>query len=207
MTPTSYSRVAFHAPTVGPDWRWRRAIKLANGDPNAGKYTDDAITLRAVRYLVNNKDNDPDVVDIRDAAAVNSEGGLRRRALDAYLLTDLTGDDVAARTGLTPAAVAAYAALFFAVRDGDTLSLELRVEYGMGNDPLVKAARQGGPRLVEARVQYEARDPSIDVELAERFERTDLLDELLDRDPAKYLRAVDRLRAIQDRLRRLQGRS
>ena len=61
--------------------------------------------------------------------------------------------------------------------------------------------------MVEARVKYEAKAPVQDPELAERFERNDLLDDLLDRDPAKYVRAVDRLRAIQDRLRRLKGRS
>ncbi len=56
---------------------------MADGDPHAGKYTDDAITLRAVRDWVN--DNDPDMDDIRDAAAVSRAGRLRRRALEAYL--------------------------------------------------------------------------------------------------------------------------
>jgi hypothetical protein len=205
MTPTSYARFALHDPHAGPAWRWRRAAELANGDPHAGKYPDDAFTLRAVRYLVN--DNDPDVDDIRDAAAVFGDGGLRRRALQAFLLTGLAEDEVAARTGLTPAAVAAYDALFFAVRGPDPLSRELRAEARSAEDQLVKAARQGGASLVEARVKYEAKAPVQDPELAERFERNDLLDDLLDRDPAKYLRAVDRLRAIQDRLRRLQGRS
>lgn len=205
MNQTSYARVALHDPHAGPDWRWRRANELANGDPHAGKYTDDAFTLRAVRYLVN--DNDPEMDDIRDAAAVFAIGGLRMRVLQAYLLTGLAEDEVAARTGLTPAAVSAYAALFFAVRDGDPLSRDLRTEASSSDDRLVKAARQGGARLVEARVQYEAKAPVQDLELAERFERNDLLDDLLDRDPAKYVRAVDRLRAIQDRLRRLQGRS
>ncbi len=194
MSQTSYDRVALHDPHAGPAWRWRRAIELANGDPHAGKYIDDAITLRAVRYLVNN--NDPDVDDIRDAAAVFVNAGLRKRALQAYLLTGLAEDEVAARTGLTPAAVVAYTALSFDVRGNNPLSRELRAEAVASDDPMVKAVRQGGPRLVEARVQYEARDPFLDLEMAERFERTDLLDDLLDRDPAKYVRAVDRLRAI-----------
>ncbi len=193
MSPTSFARVALHDPHAGPAWRWWRAIELANGDPHAGKYIDDAITLRAVRYLVNN--NDPDVDDIRDAAAVFVNAGLRKRAVEAYLLTDLPEDELAARTGLTPAAVAAYA-LFFAVRGADPLSRELRTEALVASDPLVKAARQGGSKFVDARVQYEAGDPFLDLEMAERFERTDLLDDLLDRAPAKYVRAVDRLRAI-----------
>ncbi len=205
MSQTSYARIASVRDDSGPDWRWRRAAELADGDPHAGRYTDDAITLRAVRYLIN--DNDPDVDDVRDAAAVFVNGGLRKRAIQAYLLTSLAEDEVAARTHMTPATVAAYEAVFFAVRGPDPLSRELRAEYEMADDPLVKAARQGGPRLVEARVQYEVRDPFLNPELAERFERVDLLDELFDRDPAKYVRAVDRLRAIQDRLRRLQGRS
>jgi hypothetical protein len=207
MTPTSYARVALHDPHTGPDWRWRRASELANGDPHAGKYTDDAITLRAVRYQIDS--NDPDVDDIRDAAAVHAADGLRRRALEAYLLTSLPADEVAARTGLSPAAGAAYEALFFAVRGGDPQSRELRAEAVGSGDPLVKAARQGDSPLVAARVRYEAGDPSMNVELAERFERDDLLDELLGSNPAAYVRAVDRLRAIQDRdrLRRVHGRS
>ncbi len=100
---------------------------------------------------------------------------------------------------MTPAAVAAYAALFFAVREADPLSRELRVEARACDDRLVKAARQGGAKLVAARVQYEASDPSLGVPLAERFERDDLRDELLDRDPTAYVWAVDRLRRLHGR--------
>lgn len=84
MSQPSYDRVVIADPHTGPDWRWRRSIELANGDPHVGKYADDAITRRAARYRMDNNDNDLD--DVRDAAAVFVNGGLRKRALEAYLL-------------------------------------------------------------------------------------------------------------------------
>ncbi len=204
MAGMGYPSFTLDWPGPGYDWRWRRAAELADGDPHAGAdAADDALTRRAARYRVSHCA--PDLADIGTAVAVHSSGGLRRQALQAYLLTRLPDEQVAARTGLTPAAVAAYSALFFDVRGSDSHSRELRAEARTFDDPLVRAARQGGARRVEARVKKEARALTREHERLQSSQRDDLLDELLGHDPAEHARAMDRLHAFGEAVRRARG--
>ncbi len=182
-----------------PDWRWRRAEELVAGDPHAGRYVDDVITLSAVRFLKG--DPDPALADVRDAAVVYRTGGLRRAVVEAFLLTDLSEQEIGERTGLSGAVVIAYSELFFAVRGDDPLSRFHRADAVQPGDRLRSAAVQWGPRGVEAEAAWQAGGFGLSPELREAFERRDLLDRLADGSPRAFLRAVNRVRAIGAGLR------
>ena len=204
MSSMGYPSFTLDYPGPGYDWRWRRAAELTDGDRPAGANADaDTLTQRAVRYRLSHCA--PDLADIGTAVAVHSAGGVRRRALQAYLLTRLPDDEVATRTGLTPAAVAAYAGLFFDVRSKDRHSRELRTEARTFDDPLVRAARYGGAKRVEARVQQEAQTLAREHERLQSSERDDLLDEFFGHDPAEYALARARVLALEEWIRRARG--
>jgi hypothetical protein len=181
------------------DWRWRRAQELVAGDTHRGRYTDDDGTLRAVRFLKG--DTDPTLADIMDAAAVYRSGGLRRALAEAYLLTDLSDQEVGERVGLSGAAVGAYAELFFNVRGDDPLSRFHRADAVQPGDRLRAAAVQWGPRGIEAEAAWQAGGAGLSPELYETFERRELLDRLHDANPKAFLRAVERVKAIDAGLR------
>lgn len=188
---------AFHAETYLaplPDWRWRRAEELVAGDPHAGRYVDDVITLSAVRFLKG--DRDPALTEIRDAFAVYQAGGLRRAVVEAYLLTGLKEHEIGERTGLSEAAVTVFSELFFAVREDDQLSRYHRAAAVQPGDRLRAAAVQWGPRGVEAEAAWQAGGVGLSPELREAFERRELLDRLHDINPKAFLRAVNRVRAM-----------
>ncbi len=193
---------AFHVEvylTPRPDWRWGRAGELVAGDPHCGRYADDDSTLRAVRFLKG--DPDPALADIRDAATVYRTGGLRRAVVEAFLLTDLSEQEVGERTGLSGAAVGAYGELFFAVRGDDPLSRFHRAEAVQPGDRLRTAAVQWGPRGVWAEATWQDGGVGLSPELMEAFERREMLDRLHDTNPKAFLRAVERVRAIDAGLR------
>jgi hypothetical protein len=195
--PYAFHVEAYLAPL--PDWRWRRAESLVVGDPHAGRYADEDATLRALRFLKG--DPAPALVDVRDAAEVYRTGGLRRAVVEAYLLTDLNEQEIGERTGLSGAAVTAFAELFFTVRGDDPLSRFHRAEAVQPGDRLRTAAVQWGPQGVEAEAAWQAGGFGLSPELREAFERRDLLDRLHDANPKAFLRAVDRKRAIDAGLR------
>lgn len=197
MRDKAFTRYALEHPGPGFAWRWEWATELAEGDPLAAADCD-ALTRRAAQFLVN--DGDPDLADVATAAAVHSAGGLRRRALQAYLLTTMTVEQVAAATRLSPAAVAAYAALFFDVRGTDRRSRELWARARALDDPLARAARHGGVRRVEGRLRKEGRL----IQRAGDAAGEALLQEFFGHDPAEYALAARRAEALKA-MRRAQG--
>ena len=88
-----------------------------------------------------------------------------------------------------------------ALRGDDPLSRLHRAEAVQPGDRLRAAAVQWGPRGVEAEAAWQAGGFGISPELREAFERRELLDRLADGHPKAFLRAVDRMRAIDAGLR------
>ena len=182
-----------------PEWRWRRAEQLAADDPDADRYTDDEPTLRAARVLRGAEETEGD--EVRAAWAVHRYHPQRRRLLEAYLLTPLGEAEVGERTGLEAAAVGTYAALFFHMRGDDPLA---RLHFATADrtaDRLRRAVRYG-PYGVAAAALWEAGGEGLSPALAEPFERSELMERVWQGgDAAAYLRAVERLRAVEAGLR------
>lgn len=199
MTPRPYSwYVSTHLSPL-PNWRWQRVEELVAGDPHNGRYVDDASTLRAVRFL--RGDTTPALVDVRDAVGVYQTGGLWCSVVEAYLLTDLSESEVGWQTGLSGAAVSTYGDLFFAVRGDNQLARFHRADAVRPGDRLRSAAVQLGPLGVWAEAAWLAGGAGLSPELHEHFERRELMDRLHDKNPGAFLRAADRLRAIDEGLR------
>ncbi len=102
-----------------PDYRWRLATRLAAGEFVPAEWVD--AWVRVGRALLANL---PDVSAVPTLAAAADARALAlggpaplRLEVEARLLARQPADAVAARTGLTAAAVEAYAALFYAVAD------------------------------------------------------------------------------------------
>jgi hypothetical protein len=108
-------------PLAPPDWRWHRAGLLLEGRVRRRRIDDAAVrrVLAFRRRSAPGPQRRP-AVDPALAAAAGlwAAGGRRRALLEAWLLSGLDDAAVAARCGLEPAAVAAYAATFFDVRGG-----------------------------------------------------------------------------------------
>ena len=100
-----------------PCWRWKRAQSLAtSGRPLDPRIDDEWVSLArsAIMGVNGHKPQVAATIEARDFSF--AEPPERRWEMDARLLTDEPLDRVARRFGITPAAVEAYAALFFDVR-------------------------------------------------------------------------------------------
>jgi hypothetical protein len=125
MTPF-YPAVQRYSFFREPDWRWRRALALAQSGRPATRQQDDDQTLRAARYL--GAAERPQAArrerglarsfgDLREALRLHEQGGPRALEAQARLLAGQPPDEVADRTALSGEAVRCYEALFFNVAD------------------------------------------------------------------------------------------
>lgn len=107
------------------DWAWLRAHELLQQHRQPVQGFDTNWIRRALRYLQRRSGQrraasrglpEEDFTDIAIAHKVQQDAGLFRDILQAMLLTTLPFSEIAAKTGLTAAGVAAYEQLFFDVR-------------------------------------------------------------------------------------------
>jgi hypothetical protein len=109
-------------PLAPPDWRWHRAGLLLEGRVRRRRRIDDAAVRRALAFRRRSAPGPPrrPAADpaLAAAAGLRAGDGRRRALLEAWLLSGLDDAGIAARGGIEPAAVAAYAATFFDVRGG-----------------------------------------------------------------------------------------
>jgi hypothetical protein len=156
-------------PLAPPDWRWHRAGLLLEGRVRRRRRIDDAAVRRALAFRRRSAHGprrrpaaDP---ALAAAAGLWAAGGRRRAVLEAWLLSGLDDAAIAARCGLAPAAVAAYAATFFDVRGGlDDPAWARFVAVGLDPDGFVRdpdtflneVAYQFGPLGLEAALAEEA---------------------------------------------------
>ena len=141
-----------------PEWRWLRAAFLAAGG-RPGPRADDPWVAHA-RDALAPGGGGPRAAAVRDARDVREHDGPTKWELEARLLTDQPLDAVAARTGLTAAAVDAYARVFFDVRPHLAASdwvtaraIGYRPGGGFAGRPLAGAwklvAYHGGPHVLD----------------------------------------------------------
>ena len=108
-------------PPRPPSWRSRRAHALAEGGLRAGRGDDEWVrrARRITLALSRHGESGGGAVDPRVAGAYRLDRGDRRlrTELEARLLAGQDDSEIALCMGLDPGAVAAYGALFFAVRD------------------------------------------------------------------------------------------
>lgn len=140
------------SPFHRPSWRWDRANLLVASDRRVtGRHKEPGV-VRCAAYLRDLRDASTTRrragVERRHRAlarahAVHAAGGDARVVLEARLLAAQTDAEVAAVTGLDPAAVAAYESAFFAVRGP--------VAAGMTDWLLVSACghRPGSPSVAD----------------------------------------------------------
>jgi len=105
-----------------PDFRWRLASRLAAGEFVPAEWIDEWVRVgRRVLAVPPDASAVPTLAAAADARTLALDGpGPLRLEVEARLLARQPADAVADRTGLTAAAVEAYAALFYAVTDSLT---------------------------------------------------------------------------------------
>ena len=109
------------------DWRWQRALQLADSESSHCRDGVDEATDLAVRYLhavrhqnLDDKQSkppelEPELVAVQGAHALHTAGGPRAWIVEARLLARQTVDEVGLYVSLPPAVVEIYEALFFSV--------------------------------------------------------------------------------------------
>ena len=102
-----------------PDYRWRLALRLAAGEFVPAEWIDAWVRVgEALLAALPDAPAVPTLAAAADARELALDGpGPLRLEVEARLLARQPPDAVADRTGLTAAAVEAYAALFYAVAD------------------------------------------------------------------------------------------
>ncbi len=102
-----------------PDYRWQIALRLVNGEFVPEGWADEWVRLgeRLLRHPPG-AELPPDLAAASEARAfLDSASDWARAELEARLLASEPHGDIAAKVGLSAAAVGAYAALFYAVAD------------------------------------------------------------------------------------------
>lgn len=102
------------------DWRWQRAGHLVCQHRPFLPHRDDAATGRCMAYLrdrLRGADLHRQHHALDAAHAVYAGGGDRRVTLEARILAADSDEDIAAKVGLSPAAVGAFHDTFFDVRE------------------------------------------------------------------------------------------
>jgi hypothetical protein len=122
--PPIFAERLRRSPCRPADWRWRRARSLVEERQPFRPRWDDALTGLAYRYLrwlqggaCSSGRPARDFADVAVARLLHEHGGLTRLAVQARLLAGQDLEAVSACTGLPPATVAVYEALFFNVLD------------------------------------------------------------------------------------------
>ena len=110
------------------DWRWERAQSLVAAGSRFRRDRDDEDTGRAVRYLravrrlhtadepIGELKVKPDLLDNHRAYQLHAAASPQTTVVQARLLARQGPDEIGALVSLTPAAVKAYEAVFFNVR-------------------------------------------------------------------------------------------
>lgn len=116
----------------GPAWRWERAGRIATGETPFSSRRDDAAVRKAARFrrafdaaqttlaVARLADRDPGTFyayRLWRAVDRDTRGAALRYAVEARIMARESDAAIAARTGLHVDDVAAYASLFFDVRD------------------------------------------------------------------------------------------
>jgi hypothetical protein len=163
-----------------PDWRWRRAVRLVDHGRRLSRRRDDGQVCEAVHFLRELRrlggESTPDFTRrhpaLAAAHALYAAGeSWPRSELEARLLTDESFGQIAARSGMSDATVAAYHDLFFDVRHRlhasdwvavHALGRDGRIGFADGDaGRLLKAyAYSGGTSVLESLLEY-YRDPPV----------------------------------------------
>jgi hypothetical protein len=138
------------SPFRPPSWRYHRCALLIEQGRSPKPGFDDEGTRRAWPYFVGSASDDTAsrerlaerYPDIAEAFSFFAGADPQKRAeLEARVLADQAGDEIAAKVGLSPAGVAAYEALFYDVRrslKADTFIVNCvlgpKVHYGLTPD-------------------------------------------------------------------------
>jgi hypothetical protein len=175
-----------HDPFQPPDLRRQRILYLVEHGRPPSRAHDDTPTWRAWRFYAGLKGCQDDAdrqrlaqvyADVAEADFFfNTAAPLRRAELEARLLGGGPDDEVAAKMGLTPAAVGVYHDLFFDVRSGLTASTWVtntvfgpKVHFGLTPDDhelLVKVVGYGyGAQGVDDYLDYLREPPVVPADL------------------------------------------
>ena len=122
FTPTSDIRS--RSPFRTPDWRWLEAHRHVTGN-SSPRLWEDAGVVRAHQFLLDFSDVDTEArqveptrcwPDLAAAYTIFTQAGVQRDELEARLICEPV-DVIAAKTGLSPGVVGAFADTFFDVVD------------------------------------------------------------------------------------------
>jgi hypothetical protein len=201
--PSEYAEWQRRSPCRPLDWRWRRACSLATQGRRVRPAQDDALTGLAARFLSWLRAGAPargrrpaSFADVAIARLLHEHGGLTRLAVQARLLAGQDLEAIAACTGLPPATVAMYEALFFNVLDrlrAAAWVVGVAIGHGRGSAPdpeaVLKAFAYGGGPLILGQVWPYLAGP--DAARAFRLRPRDLTDLLARRSVALALLPSD----------------
>lgn len=171
--------------SIGPDWRWQRALRLAQRGGEVHSLADDPLVRTAAAYLrLHGHSAGPQragkrFADVASAIARWSDADFQAK-IKIVVVSGMPQADVAATLGVEPALVALVEALFFDVRpalaalDWILLSVIRPLERA-GNLDLaakIKVAFSGGPAAAKALVDGAVRVPQ---DIADRLQAQELL--------------------------------
>lgn len=166
----SYAHFQEHNPVRPVDWRWQRATALAVPGRRCSPKQDDVATRLTVRFvrwrqgLRSGRRNEAtagfSLADLAAAYDLHEGGGERSAELQARVLAGQPAAEIALRMGIAATTVAAYEAVFFAVRE--RLHAETHILLAaIGAERLVSGRYDrgqqlkllgffGGPRVLDA---------------------------------------------------------